>query len=123
MGSRHGHSRQRAARGWWATAAHLLALVLALSLVAPVAGYAEDLAYHGGGHGHVTELASLGAAPETGTTDPSLACHIHCGCHQVAPAVADFADPLFAAGSPSYVYLNEAASSIAPDRLPRPPRA
>ncbi len=34
--------------GWWATAAHALAFVLALAVALPTAGLAEDLAYHQG---------------------------------------------------------------------------
>ncbi|GJD56474.1 hypothetical protein [Methylobacterium dankookense] len=123
MGSRHGHSRRRAARGWWAVAARLLALVLALSLVAPVAGYADDLAFHES-HGHAAELTVVDAAPAPGTGDPGLACHIHCGCHQVAPTAASGpVMPCLEAAPPVYARLSEMASSIAPDRLPRPPRA
>jgi len=57
-----------------------------LFLIAPVAGYADDLAYHGG-HGHVAEPTAAGVASDADATDPGLAYHIHCGCHQVAPAV------------------------------------
>ncbi|MHB2206290.1 hypothetical protein [Methylobacterium sp. CM6257] len=109
--------------GWWATAARLLALVLALSLVAPSAGLAADVAYHDGGGRHVTELASLEAAPEAGATDPGMACHLHCGCHQAAPAVTGFTEPVFGVARPTYARLSEAGTSVSPDRLPRPPRA
>lgn len=123
MGSRHGHSRRRAARGWWAIAARLLALVLALSLVAPVTGYADDLAYHDG-HRQASGVTLSASAPDTGETDPGLACHIHCGCHQVAPAAATGpVMPRIEAVPPVYASLTETASSIEPDRLPRPPRA
>jgi hypothetical protein len=123
MGSRHGHSRRRAARGWWAVAARLLALVLALSLVAPVAGYADDLAFHDG-HRHAAELTTVDAAPAPEASDPGLAGHLHCGCHQVAPTAASGpALPCLEAAPPVYARFSEAVSSIAPNRLPRPPRA
>ncbi|GJD63418.1 MULTISPECIES: hypothetical protein [Methylobacterium] len=122
MGSGHGHSRRRAARAWWAAAARLLALVLALSLVAPVTGYADDIAFHQG-HRSVTEVSMADAAPGADATDPGLACHLHCGCHQVAPAVAGSpVVPCLEAMSPVYARVSETASSIAPDRLPEPPR-
>ena len=123
MASGHGHNRRGAARGWWAIAARMLALVLALSLVAPNPGYADDLAYHVGAQGHVTEMTCVDAAPNAGALDPGLACHLHCGCHQAAPVTAALAEPVFDGVRPLYAWLTETASSIAPDRLPRPPRA
>ncbi|WP_244914004.1 hypothetical protein [Methylobacterium frigidaeris] len=63
------------------------------------------------------------AAPGADATDPGLACHLHCGCHQVAPAVAGSpVVPCLEAMSPVYARVSETASSIAPDRLPEPPR-
>jgi hypothetical protein len=112
MGSGRGHSRRWAARGWWAFAARLLA-----------AGLAADVAYHDGGGRHVTEIASIEAAPDTGATDPGMACHLHCGCHQAAPAVADFSEPVFGVARLAYAHLSQTVSSVSPDRLPRPPRA
>ena len=123
MGSRHGHSRRRAARGWWAVAARLLALVLALSLVAPLSGYADDLAFHEGRR-HAAEVTVMDAAPAPDAGDPGLACHLHCGCHQVAPTTAAGPVlPCLEAASPVYARFSETAPSIVPDRLPRPPRA
>ncbi|MDP4021169.1 hypothetical protein Q8W71_00910 [Methylobacterium sp. NEAU 140] len=123
MVSRDGHSRRRAARRWWALAARLLALALALSLVAPVMGYADDLAYHGG-HRQAAQVTLSASAPDAGANDPGLACHIHCGCHQVTPAAATGpVMPRIEAVPPVYASLTETASSIDPDRLPRPPRA
>lgn len=101
----------------------MLALALALSLVAPPAGYADDLAYHGGGRGHVTELASVDAAPHADASDPGLACHLHCGCHQVAPLATAWAEPLFDGVRQRYARLTVVVSSVFPDRMPRPPRA
>jgi len=109
--------------GWWATASRLLALVLALSLVAPAAGLADDMAYHDGGRGHVTELSSAHVAPEANATNPGMACHLHCGCHQAAPAVTGFAEPVLKAVRLACGRLSEAVSSVAPDRQPKPPRA
>jgi hypothetical protein len=117
------HRAFGAISGWWATAARLLALILALSLVAPAAGFADDFAYHDGSRGPVTELASLEDAPAAGAADPGIACHLHCGCHQAAPAVAGFAEPVFGVARPTYARLTATLSSICPDRLPRPPRA
>lgn len=101
----------------------MLALVLALTLVAPVAGYGDDLAYHAGGQGHVTELTGVDAAPGADASDPGLACHLHCGCHQAMLPMGALAEPLLTAACPTYARLSEVASSVAPDRLPRPPRA
>jgi hypothetical protein len=123
MVSRRGHSRRGTAQGWWTVAGRMLALVLALSLVAPSASYADDLAYHVGGQGHVTEITSVDAAPDAGASDPGLASHLHCGCHQAAPVTAALAEPDFDGVRLLYAWLTETASSIAPDRLPRPPRA
>ncbi len=127
MVSGHAHSRRGAARGWWAVAVQLLALVLALSLVAPSAGYADDLAYHVGGQGlaqgHAPEMASVDAPSDARTSDPGLVCHLHCGCHQAATVTAAPVEPVFDGVRPHYARLSETASSLAPDRLPRPPRA
>jgi hypothetical protein len=119
------HRAFGATTGWWATAARLLALVLALSLVAPAVGLADDMAYHDGGRNRVTELSSAHVAPEANATDPGMACHLHCGCHchQAAPAVTGFAEPVLKAVRPAYGRLSEAVSSVTPDRQPRPPRA
>lgn len=115
-----------AVRSWW-VAARALALVLALAIAAPMAGLAEDLAFH---HGHDgadrTELAL--AAPEAAAEgaqrgDPGLGCHLHCGCHVAAhPAEADSPVPATASRA-TYARLSEAVSSVVADRLPRPPRA
>ncbi len=123
MGFRHWHGRRRTASGWWAVAARLLALVIALSLVAPVTGYADDIVFHQG-HRSVTKVSVADAALSADAADPGLACHLHCCCHQVAPAVAGGpVAPCLEAVSPVYARVSETASSIAPDRLPEPPRA
>lgn len=122
MVPRDGHSRGGAARGRWAVAARLLALVLALFLVAPVSGYAIDLAYHEC-HRHGAELTMADAAPDADAADPGIASHLHCGCHQLAPLTSSPDEPLVEVARPAYARLSETVSSIAPDRLPEPPRA
>lgn len=108
--------------GWWATAARALALVLALAVAAPTAG----LAFHRGGHAH--ERAGLAITPDAMSdgmqaVESGLGCHVHCGCH-VAVHPDDAAPaPLPVASRRSYDRLSETASSVSPDRLPRPPRA
>ncbi|WP_342447324.1 hypothetical protein [Methylobacterium platani] len=122
----------------------MLALVLALSLVAPESGEAADLAFHAGSRGQATgqgivtgpgivtgkmivtgpeAVVASAAAHDAGAADPGLACHLHCGCHQAAPLAAASADPACDGAPPLYARLTEAVSSLAPDRLPRPPRA
>jgi hypothetical protein len=124
MVPRNGHSRRWAERKWWAFAARLLALVLALSLVAPVTGHADDLAFHGNGHRHAAALTTMDASPDAGASDIGLACHLHCGCHQAAPAAPDGpAMPCLETAPAVYARLSETSSSVAPGRLPRPPRA
>lgn len=113
------------AGGWWQAAARMIALVLTLALTLPTAGLAEDLAFHAhrGGHGAV-EL-STGTVAEAGhqAADPGVACHAHCGCHVTAsPCEAGLTPPVPSA-RPRYARTAEAASSVFPDRLPRPPRA
>lgn len=122
MISGRGHSRRGAVRGWWAFAARMLALVLALSLVSPLASLADDLAYYAGGQTHVTELASVDIAPHADASDPGLASHLHCGCHQAAPLKTALVEPLFDGVRPRYARLTVAVSSVSPDPMPRPPR-
>ncbi|WP_306438891.1 hypothetical protein [Methylobacterium symbioticum] len=111
--------------GWWAAAARALALVLALAVAAPVAGFAEDAAFHGGGSNNGIELAMTSdpAAGGASAFDPGLACHAHCGCHVVAKLDAMDLTTLPEASRPSYARMSETASSVFPNRLPRPPRA
>lgn len=112
--------------GWWATAARALALVLALAVAAPTAGLAGDFAFHRGSHDH--ERAGLAITPDATSdgmqaVEPALGCHVHCECH-VAVHPDDAAPaPLPVASRRSYDRLSETASSVSPDRLPRPPRA
>ena len=126
MGSMFGHSRQRAARGWWAIATRALALVLALAIALPAAGVAEDLVYHQGHPGH--DLTELTVAPDlvpasAQAADPGIACHVHCGCHMAVP-LDGCAPPAPAMLSrPCHAPTAAAPSAIFPDRLPRPPRA
>ncbi len=118
------HRRRVAAREWWVLSARALVLALALFIVAHVAGVGEDLAFHAPRHHGLTEMAALDAAAPEEAADPGFACHLHCGCHQVAPPQVS-ADvtlaPEFAALT--YSWVAEMPASVAPDRLTRPPRA
>jgi hypothetical protein len=111
----------RAARGWWAIAARMLALVLALSLAGPGGGLAADLAYHAGGH----QDRSVGpSVAEAGSAvDPGVSAHLHCGCHQAAPLETGFSGPAAIPGRLVAIRGARPLPSITPDRLPRPPRA
>lgn len=111
----------RSGRGWWAIAARMLALVLTLCLAGPGVGLAADLAFHAGGHHDRIDGPSL---VEAGTSvDPGVTEHLHCGCHQVAPLETGALAPPAAPVRPVAVRISGALSSVAPDRLPRPPRA
>ncbi len=114
-----------AAGGWWQAAARMIALVLALALAGPAAGLAEDLAFHGHHDGAGLALGQAGAVAEAAhqAADPGLVCHAHCGCHVSAtPCEAGLAPPA-ASPRPRYARTHATASSVVPDRLPRPPRA
>lgn len=111
------------ARGWWALAVRMLALVLALSVAGPGVGLAADLAFHTGGHHEAGEGAALDAPAATATVDPGLAAHVHCGCHLAARLEAAVMVPPPVTGRPLRARLAQGHSSIDPDRLPRPPRA
>ncbi|MDE3747844.1 hypothetical protein ACFQE0_20330 [Methylobacterium komagatae] len=110
-------------RDGWAFAVRTVMLVLALAFAAPSAGLVEDLAFHAGSRHRATELTSVEIFASSEAADPGLACHVHCGCHQVAALhgapVAPTPDPR----QPSYARTVEATAAIAPDRLARPPRA
>ncbi|MCJ2057282.1 hypothetical protein MKL09_12030 [Methylobacterium sp. J-048] len=114
---RHG----RSARGLWAIAVRMLALVLALSLAGPGVGLAADLAFHAGGHQDRSVGPSIEAAGSA--VDPGVTEHLHCGCHQAAPLEAAIAPPPAIPGRPVAVRIVRALPSVIPDRLPRPPRA
>ncbi len=112
--------------GWWATAARALALVLALAVSLPMAGMAEDLAYHQGhpGHDRIEMAAGSDLMPTSSQkADPGVACHVHCGCHAALPLDGLTAAPPVMLTRPCYSQVEAALSSIFPDRLPRPPRA
>lgn len=118
------HRAFRAVTGWWATAARALALVMALAVAAPLAGLAEDFAFH---QDHArTEFAMVPDANSDGAKqayDPGLSCHVHCGCHIAANLNEADVAPLLETSHPCYAWTAEMASSVFPDRLPRPPRA
>lgn len=115
--------------GWWATAARMLALVLALALAAPATGLAGEPHGHRGDHARTgIALASAdgshAADPDTGCQIPG--CHVHCGCHFHAAAGPDAAPASTGRRTASrarYAWTSEAPFSVSPGRLPRPPRA
>ncbi|SDN65900.1 hypothetical protein SAMN05216360_11046 [Methylobacterium phyllostachyos] len=117
------HRRSARARGWWALAVRMLALVLALSVAGPGVSLAADLAFHAGGHHEVGEGAALDAPTASTAVDPGLAAHVHCSCHLAARLEAAAMVPPPVTGRPLRARLAQGHSSIAPDRLPRPPRA
>lgn len=123
MGFGGWHRRRQAVRGGWTFCVRLVMLAVALAVATPSAGLAEDLAFHAGDHHRGTELtvAAAWASPET--VDPGLACHVHCGCHQVADLQGVPVAPAPDLPRPSYARTVEAPVAIAPDRLARPPRA
>ena len=126
MTSARRHKAFGAVTGWWATAARALALLLALAVSAPAAGIADDVAYHR------SDRSTVGigfvSAPYTTAwggqiSDPGLTCHNHCGCHIVANLDVAELSSLPEVSRPSYERMSETATSIFPNRLPRPPRA
>lgn len=117
------HRRAAPARGWWAIAARVLSLVLALSLAAPGAGLAADLAFHAGGPHTRNEAPVLDAATASTAVDPGLGEHLHCGCHQAARLEAADVAPPAVPGRPLIAAPVQGRPSVTLDRLPRPPRA
>lgn len=118
------HSRRFAVREGWALGARALVLALALFMVASAAGAGEDLASHAFRPLGLTEMAASDATAPAEAGGPGLACHLHCGCHQMAPlqVSADVTrSPEFE--GLTYSRVAEMPASIAPDRLARPPRA
>jgi len=110
-------------RNWWAITIRLLTLVLVLVVAVWTAGLSDDVAFHGGYSGS-TKMLTVSAAIHADAADPSLACHLRCGCHQVVsvPAV-ELMMPCLETVPAVYARLSETALFIASDRLPRPPRA
>lgn len=115
--------RAARARDWWAIAARMLALVLTLTVAAPGAGLAADLAFHASGHHGRSAGPVLDAPAAPGDVDPGLGEHLHCGCHQAARLDAAAIAPPPVPGRPLAAALAQGHSSVTPDRLPRPPRA
>ena len=111
------------ARGWWALAARMLALVLTLTVAAPGAGLAADLAFHAGGPHGRSAGPVLKAPTAPADVDPGLGEHLHCGCHQAARLEAFDVAPPAVPGRPLPGALAQGRPSVTPDRLPRPPRA
>ncbi|EIZ87176.1 hypothetical protein WYO_0040 [Methylobacterium sp. GXF4] len=116
------HRRRQAARDGWALAVRTLMLVLTFAFAAPSAGFAEDLAFHAGGHHRATELTVFEASAAPSSADPGLACHAHCGCHQLAYLDGAPLAPAPDRPRPSYARTAEAPVAIAPGRPARPPR-
>jgi hypothetical protein len=50
-----------------------------------------------------------------------LSCHLHCGCHQLAAVAAGPVLPVLHTVKRVYARVTEKLSSLAPDRLLRPP--
>ena len=117
------HRRSVRARGWWALAARMLALVLALSGAGPGVGLAADLAFHAGSHHGRSEGPALDAPAASDAVDPGLGAHLHCGCHLAARLEDEAVVPPAVPGRPLQAGLAQARASVSPDRLPRPPRA
>ena len=117
------HKAFGAMTGWWATAARALALVLALAVAMPTVCIAEDLAFHQGHDRIELSFVSDTASGGEQAADPGLTCHVHCGCHVAATVDNTDPAPLTATSRPSYARVSATLSSVAPDRLPRPPRA
>lgn len=117
------HRRRRAVRDGWALCVRTVMLVLALAVAAPSAGLAEDLAFHAGDRHRGTELTLAATAASPEATDPGVACHVHCGCHQVADLQGAPVAPAPDRTRPAYARADEVPVTVAPDRLVRPPRA
>jgi hypothetical protein len=117
-------SRSFAGHGWWATAVHLLSLVLVLIVAAPDLSLATDLVYWGVQTQAETELPVMSSAddPSAAKSNSGLACHVHCSCQQAITG-----DSIPATPSPDGIQLNQfksicAFASVWPERLSRPPR-
>lgn len=108
-----------ARQGWWATAARMLALVLAVALMAPTAGWAEDAAFHT--NRSSVSVGTPGSADND--ADPCVALHLHCCSHQAIAVTADVGGPIHAAERIVYRTLDVAAAAVFAERLPKPPRA
>ncbi|GJE39111.1 hypothetical protein ACFQFG_11415 [Methylobacterium persicinum] len=115
-----------ATRGWWTTAARLLAFVLALVLAAPDLGLAADMTGTPGRHASVADAPVLtvdAEHPASGSTDLGPACHVHCGCH---PVIRTEGGAFVTRPDTGRRIASAVAGPLAPvwsDRLSRPPRA
>ena len=113
------HRRAARARGWWAIAARMLALVLTLAVAAPGAGLAADLAFHAGGHPARSDGPVLDRPTAPADVDPGLGEHLHCGCHQAARLEAtDVARPSVP-GRTLRAAVAQGHPSVTPDRQER----
>lgn len=116
------HRRSVRARGWWAIAVRMLALVLTLSVAGLGVGHAADLAFHAGSQHARSEGAVLDAPASSTAVDPGLAAHVHCGCHLAARLEGGMMVPPPVPGRALRARLVQGRPSVDPDRLPRPPR-
>ncbi|MFE1597479.1 hypothetical protein [Methylobacterium sp. ID0610] len=101
----------------------MVALILVLIIGTPISDVAEDVVFHRV-HEQTELVASLDVSPGGAEArDPGLAGHLHCGCHVLA--ILDVGVPTLTPrrSRPHYARVNEAMSSLTPDRLPKPPRA
>lgn len=119
MTSGRRHTTFGAKHGLWAGAARLLTLVLALSLLAPAAGWAADAAFHAD-HERTSLIADGHGDDEA---DPCVALHLHCCSHQAVSVSAVTAEPGHAIGRTVYRVLDVAVAKVFSERLPKPPRA
>jgi hypothetical protein len=111
-----------ATTGWWATTLRMLALALVVLVNMPASGLAEDIVFHGG-RGRI-ELSASSDIASNGleAREPGHVEHLHCGCHVLAILDTVVPTPILEPTRPYYARVSEVAASLAPDRLPRPPR-
>lgn len=110
-------------RNWWTITVRLLALGLALAFAVSTVSLLDDVAFHSD-YDSSTKVLTVSAAPHADAAEPELACHLHCGCHQVVSVSAvDLTMPCPETVPTVYARLNETALFTASGRLPRPPRA
>lgn len=114
-----------APRGWWTTAARLLAFVLALTLAAPDLGLAADMTGARVPHASISDAPALtidAEHPVSGSAELALACHVHCGCH---PVIGTEGGAVMTCPDTARRFASVVGGPLAPvwpDRLSRPPR-
>ncbi|WP_375462523.1 hypothetical protein [uncultured Methylobacterium sp.] len=93
-------------------------LVLALALMAPAAGWAEDAAFH-------ADQSSVSAGANGSAdndADPCVALHLNCCPHQAVAVTADAGEPVETVERTVYRTLDVAVTTVFAERLPEPPR-